>query len=321
MDFDIKAPVLALVLPCYNEEEVLPTTISRLTEVLQELIGLQEISELSYMMFVDDGSSDLTWNIIEKNFEANKFIKGIKFSKNFGNQSALYAGMQSVLNKCDCLITIDADLQQDERSIINFIKKFKTGSEVVLGIRKSRKIDNIFTKLSSTCFYNLMNLMGVKIVKHHSEYRLLSNKANTALLGFNEVNLFIRGLVNLIGFKTDFVFFTCKTRERGKTKFSITKLISLALDGITSFSVVPLKFISVMGLLIFLISISMICYVFFIALFTEKSVPGWASTVLPIYFLGGIQIIFIGILGEYMGKIYKETKKRPLYFIEKKVGI
>jgi len=312
---------LALVLPCYNEEEVLEETIAKLTEVLNNLISKNKISEKSYMVCVDDGSKDKTWNIINQLSTLNIFVKGVKLSKNQGHQNALLAGMNYVADKCDCLISLDADLQQDENSIVDFVNKYLDGSEVVLGIRNDRGTDGLFKKLSALAFYKLMQSMGVDIIKNHADYRLLSNKANKALLEFKEVNLFLRGLVSLIGFKTDYVYFDVKDRFAGESKYTLSKMLSFAIDGITSFSIVPLRIISFLGFIIFLLSFIMGLYILEISLFTNNAVPGWASTVLPIYFIGGIQLLSIGIVGEYIGKIYNETKRRPRYFIETEIAI
>lgn len=312
-------PKLAIVVPCYNEEEVLPRTAKRLLEVLDGLISPNKINDESFILFVDDGSKDRTWTIIEDLTKQNTKIKGLKLTRNFGHQNALLAGMEYVFNKCDCLITIDADLQHDEQAIGEFVQKYIDGAEIVLGIRKDRKVDSIFKKLTALIFYQLLLKMGVNIIKNHADYRLISNTALKALLEFKEVNLFLRGLIHLIGFKTDYVFFDVKERFAGQTKYPLRKMLALALDGITSFSVVPLRLITLIGFLIFMGSLIMSGYIFYTAIFTNKSVPGWASTVLPIYFIGGIQLLSLGIIGEYIGKIYMETKRRPRYIVEKEI--
>ena len=315
----MKIPKLALVLPAYNEEEVLPETISRLTIVLDNLILKNQITDDSFMVFVDDGSKDKTWVSIEELSEVNTFVKGLKLSKNQGHQNALLAGMEYVADKCDCMISLDADLQQDENSIQEFLEKYLEGSEVVLGIRNDRKSDGLFKKITALGFYKLIEIMGVHVIKNHADYRLLSNRANKSLMQFEEVNLFLRGMVPLIGFKTDYVYFDVKDRFAGESKYTLSKMLGFAIDGITSFSVTPIRIISVIGFLVFFLSVAMGLYVFGAYLFTNDAVPGWASTVLPIYFIGGMQILSLGVIGEYVGKIYKETKKRPRYFIEKEV--
>ncbi|MGJ0359260.1 glycosyltransferase family 2 protein [Aliarcobacter cryaerophilus] len=311
--------ILGIVVPCYNEEAVLSETILRLNKVLEDLVQKDKISINSFMIFVDDGSKDNTWNLIENVSKNNKFVKGLKLSKNQGHQNALLAGMQFVVDKCDCLISLDADLQQDENSIEEFLYKYISGSDVVLGIRNDRQSDGFFKKTTALGFYKLIEIMGVHVIKNHADYRLLSNRANKSLMEFKEVNLFLRGLVPLLGYKTDYVYFDVKDRFAGESKYTLSKMLSFALDGITSFSVTPLRMISIVGFIVFTLSFTMSAYIIFVSLFTNKIVPGWASTVLPIYFLGGIQILSIGIVGEYIGKIYKETKKRPRFFIEKEV--
>ena len=247
----MKIPKLALVLPAYNEEEVLPETISRLTIVLDNLILKNQITDDSFMVFVDDGSKDKTWVSIEELSEVNTFVKGLKLSKNQGHQNALLAGMEYVADKCDCMISLDADLQQDENSIQEFLEKYLEGSEVVLGIRNDRKSDGLFKKITALGFYKLMDVMGVNVVKNHADYRLLSNRANKSLIQFEEVNLFLRGMVPLVGFKTDYVYFDVKDRLAGESKYTLSKMLGFAIDGITSFSVTPLRIISVIGFLVF----------------------------------------------------------------------
>lgn len=315
----MSAPKIALVLPAYNEEKVLAETTFRLTIVLDDLILRKIIAENSFVVFVDDGSKDNTWNLIEQYSKINKFIKGLKLSRNQGHQSALLAGMEYVIDKCDCMISLDADLQQDENSIQDFLEKYLEGSEVVLGIRNDRKTDGLFKKITALGFYKLLDGMGVNIVKNHADYRLLSNKANKSLMKFEEVNLFLRGIVPLIGYKTEYIYFNVKDRYAGESKYTLSKMIGFALDGITSFSVTPLRAISAIGLLVFLLSLIMGLYVFGVYLFGEVAVPGWASTVLAIYFIGGVQLLSLGVIGEYIGKIYKETKKRPRFFVEKEI--
>jgi len=271
-------------------------------------------------LFVDDGSSDKTWTIINELTSKYENIKGIKLSANKGHQIALFAGMEFVANKdIDCILSIDADLQQDEKSIENFVDKFSMGFEVIYGVRNDRKTDGFLKKITATGFYRLMNLMGVSIVYNHADYRLLSKRANQSLISFKEVNLFLRGLVPLIGYKTDTVYFDVKDRFEGESKYTINKMLSFAIDGITSFSVHPLRMISFLGFIVFFFSFLMSIFVASALFFTDSVVPGWASTVLPIYFLGGVQLLSIGIVGEYVGKIYKETKQRPKYFIEEEV--
>ena len=309
-------PLLALCVPCYNEQELLPETISKLTAVLDELKSKNRISSDSFMLFIDDGSTDNTWQVIETSSTSNSFLKGIKLSKNLGHQIALMAGMEYLVDKCDCLISLDADLQQDESAINDFMAKYSTGSEVVLGIRNDRVTDSYLKKMTALGFYRFLSLMGVKIVKNHADYRLLSNRANKSLMEFTEVNLFLRGMIHLIGFKTDYVYFQVRDRKLGESKYTFPKMINFALDGITSFSVMPLRIITFLGFIIFLVTLGMSAFILLAVLFTNRAIPGWASIVLPIYFIGGIQLLALGVLGEYVGRIFKETKRRPRYFIE-----
>jgi len=309
---DIK---LAIIMPCYNEAELIENSINK---ILAYLKTLNNLSKDSFIMIVDDGSTDATWSIIEYLSNHNDFVDGIKLSRNRGHQRALLAGMEEVRNECDCLISIDADLQQDEQAIEKFIDKFSDGCEIVLGVRNDRKADNFFKKSSALGFYRFMSLMGVQITRNHADYRLLSNRANNALLEFKEVNLFLRGLVGLVGFRTEYVYFDVKNRDVGESKYTLRKMITLAIDGITSFSVTPLRLILLIGSLIFLFSSIMSLYILIVSFLSNDVVPGWASTVLPIYFIGGIQILSIGILGEYIGRTYQETKRRPRYFVDKR---
>ena len=313
----VEIPALSIVVPCYNEEEVLEETASRLMAVLNDLIQNNNISDESFILFIDDGSGDNTWELIETLARKYAKIKGIKLSKNRGHQNALLAGMEYVSDHCDCLISMDADLQQDENSIQDFVAKYQAGAEVVLGIRKDRRTDSVFKKLTALGFYKIMSSMGVDLVKNHADYRLVSNRVNKELMRYEEVNLFLRGLIPLVGFKTDYVYFDVKDRFAGESKYTLSKMLSFAVDGITSFSIAPLRFITVIGFFVFAFSFIMSIYILIMSIFTDDTVPGWASTLLPIYFIGGLQIFSIGVVGEYIGKIYKETKRRPRYFIEK----
>lgn len=315
-----KNPILALVVPCYNEEEVLYETIKQLEIVLKKLIDDEKVSHDSYMQFIDDGSRDKTWEIIKLYSNNNHLIKGLKLSKNEGHQNALLAGMESVKSKCDCLISLDADLQDDLTAIEKMIDKYNEGYEVVLGVRNDRTSDSFFKKLTAEGYYKIMNIMGVDLEFNHADYRLLSSRALNYFLQFRERNIFIRGMIRLIGLKSTSVFYRRNERFAGESKYPFRKMLSFALEGITSFSIYPLKFITKLGFLIFFVSILMGIYIFYIVLLTNEAVPGWASTVLPIYFIGGVQLLSIGILGEYIGKIYAESKGRPHYFIEEQIN-
>lgn len=311
-----KIPCLSIVVPCYNEEEVLQETIKRLSEVLKDLINKGKISNNSFLLFVDDGSKDKTWDIVLTSSKYNNFVKGIKLSKNTGHQNALMAGMECVMDKCDCAITIDADLQDDVGVIEEFVDKYLNGADIVFGIRKNRENDSVFKKYSALAFYKMMELLGTSIVYNHADYRLMSKRVILSLLSFEERNLFLRGIVSNIGYKTDVVYYNRQPRFAGKTKYPLRKMLAFAWEGITSFSIMPLRIITAIGFAISLLTMFMGGVVLYITLFTDEAVPGWASTVLSIYFIGGVQLLSIGVIGEYIGKIYMEAKKRPRYLIE-----
>ena len=295
-----EVPKLAVIVPCYNEEQVLYETTKRLSVVLEDLISKNKIKKDSFILYIDDGSGDNTWNIVKYVGRQYSLVKGIRLSKNQGHQNALLAGMEYVEHKCDCLISIDADLQQDEKSMIHFTDSYVNGCDVVLGIRNDRMCDSFFKRATALGFYKLMNLMGVDIIKNHADYRLLSSKAIRMLLSFKEVNLFLRGLVLLIGLKTEYIYFDVKDRYAGKSKYTLKKMFAFAWDGITSFSVVPLRLITLIGFIVFFVSLIMGGSVLY-SVIANKTVQGWASTVLPIYFMGGIQLMCLGVIGEYIG--------------------
>ncbi|MCA1631807.1 MAG: glycosyltransferase family 2 protein [Acidobacteria bacterium] len=309
---DARPPVLAVVVPCFDEEEVVRSTAARLAALRERLIAAAKIDAASFVYFVDDGSRDGTWAAVEELHRADASIKGLKLARNVGMQNALLAGLLGVLGHADCAVTIDADLQQDERAIETFLDRYASGVHVVCGVRRSRSTDSWLKRMTASFFYNLMNLMGAKITKHHAEYRLLSSKALAALAEYRESNLFLRGIVADLGLRTENVAFDVRPREAGTTKHSPRKMIGLALDGITSFSVVPLRLVTAAGALIFLFScVMMLIYLY--QKYEGETLPGWAGTTIPIYFLGGVQIMFLGLVGEYVGKIYKEVKARPRY--------
>jgi glycosyltransferase involved in cell wall biosynthesis len=305
-------PRLAVVIPCYNEAVAIAQTLERLAELLRGLSVAGQIDAASFIYSVDDGSYDATWTIIEALHHQDAMVKGLKLARNVGTQHALMAGLLAVKDRVDCVVTIDADLQQDEQIIETFLDRYRQGAQIVYGVRRKHGSDSIVKRVSSWFFYNLMNSMGARIIKHHSEYRLVSRKALDAIAEYREYNLLLRGIFVDIGYRSDVVPFDVRRREAGKSKHSFKKLASLALDGITSFSVVPLRLVTFTGALIFLFSCAMTLFYLY-----EKIVghtpPGWAGTVIPIYFLGGVQIMFLGLVGEYIGKIYKEVKARPRY--------
>ncbi|MFA4903587.1 MAG: glycosyltransferase family 2 protein [Desulfobaccales bacterium] len=309
-------PVLAIVVPCYNEEEVLPETINRLSRLMQELVVAEKISEKSFLLFVDDGSRDRTWGVISEAHRVGGKIRGLKLSRNFGHQNALVAGMEHVRDKCDCMVSIDADLQDDINVIEVGLEKYYSGANIVYFVRRERKKDTWLKKSTAYFFYRLISFIGVGIIYNHADYRLIDRTVLNCFLSYKEVNMFLRGIFPMIGFTIATVPYDRKERFAGKSKYPFKKMMAFALEGITSFSVVPLRIVSAAGLAVFSFSLLMGGFILYYALVRGKVVPGWASTVLPIYFLGGVQLLSLGIIGEYIGKIYNETKGRPRYFVE-----
>ncbi len=305
-------PRLAVVIPCYNEELVIEQTLERLAKLLRGLSTAGQIDVASFVYPVDDGSQDRTWTIVEALLARDEKVKGLKLARNVGTQNALLAGLLTVKDRVDCAVTIDADLQQDEQIIETFLERYRQGAHIVYGVRRKHGSDSIVKRVTSSFFYRLMNLMGVGIIRHHSEYRLVSRTALDAIAEYREYNLFLRGIFVDIGYRSDVVLFDVRLRGVGKSKHSFKKLASLALDGITSFSVVPLRLVTCAGALIFLFSCAMTLFYLY-EKFVGHTPPGWAGTVIPIYFLGGVQIVFLGLVGEYIGKIYKEVKRRPRF--------
>jgi polyisoprenyl-phosphate glycosyltransferase len=313
------SPLVALVLPCYNEEAVLNLSAHTLHQLINELVSKDLISRKSFILFVDDGSHDSTWKVIEELHSRNEeLFRGIKLSANFGHQGALLAGLFSVESQVDCAITIDADLQDDPQVIEQMIQEFNKGAAVVYGVRSNREHDTRMKRITAEVFYKLMLKMKVKTVFNHADYRLASRKVIHELTRYQEVNLYLRGIFPLMGFPSSVVYYERKERQAGETKYPVRKMLSFALDGITSFSTFPLRLIFFLGFAIFLISLVLMIWAF-IPVFTGKAVHGWVSTVVPIFFFGGLQMISLGIIGEYMGKIYKEVKGRPRFIIEKEI--
>ena len=312
---------LALIIPCYNEELVIDSTVRTLLNVLNGIIEKKKISKDSYIYLIDDGSKDRTWEIIESlNNEFGKKIKACRFLRNYGNQKALIAGLSSVNEiGCDCAISIDADLQQDENAIEKFIDEFHNGAEIVSGIRNNRKPDSLFKKTTATCFYKLMNLLGVKIPPNHSDFRLVSKKALEIMSQYEEKELFLRGFFHETGLKTAYVNFDVKPRALGTSKFNFVSLTSLALNGITSYSVVPLRLISAIGFLTVLISIAVGIDAIYDKYVLKDTPSGWATIVILLVFFGGLQIFCLGIIGEYLGQVFKEVKSRPRYIKSKEI--
>jgi polyisoprenyl-phosphate glycosyltransferase len=312
---DTKLPALTLVIPCYNEEEVLPETIKQLTIIFDDLINKSKISVNSMILLVDDGSKDNTWSIINKHNSINPYVHGMKLAKNAGHQNALLAGLIFAKDFSDCIVSIDSDLQDDIHVIYEFLEKYQEGYDVVYGVRKGRSTDTFFKRNSALAFYKLMHSMGVNVVFNHADYRLMSKRAVEHLSTFNEVNLFLRGIIPLIGFKSTEVYYDRNERFAGESKYPLKKMLAFAFDGITSFSVTPIRMISAVGILMSLFSILVALYSI-ISKLTEQTASGWSSLMLSIWFIGGLQLLAMGLIGEYIGKIYKEVKARPRYIIE-----
>lgn len=318
----MQTPILAVVIPCYNEEEVLSATLTRLLDVMSDLEKRNVISDRSFIYTVDDGSKDRTFSIIEK-FH-NKYpekVRGLSFVKNFGNQKAILAGLLEIKKfEFDCCITIDADLQQDETKIEEFINKFNEGNQLVYGIKNDRNDTSLIKKFCALSFYKLMNLLGAKTYQNHSEFRLVGRKIIDVLAEYKETNIFLRGIFQEMGNSPAIVYYDVKKRAAGASKFSLLDLFSLAIQGITSFSTVPLRLVTFTGLLMsfsaFIVGLSVIIEKLF---FPSHFLPGWATTVTVISFIGGVQIFCLGILGEYMGQIYTEVKSRPRYIVNKEL--
>jgi polyisoprenyl-phosphate glycosyltransferase len=310
---------LAIVIPCFNEEAALPETAKQVGALLAGMITSKKVSPDSFIYFVDDGSRDQTWSTIVSLNAKNPLFKGHKLARNAGHQRALLSGLLRVREKAGMVISLDADLQDDINIIPEFVNKFEEGNEVIYGVRKERKVDTFFKKSTALGFYWVMSKMGVDLVQNHADYRLLSRNALDALAMFGESNLFLRGIIPLLGFKTATVYYDRQARFAGESKYPLKKMLAFAFEGITSFSISPLRFITGFGFLIFLGSLILSAWTF-VTWLRGKVVPGWTSTVLPIYFIGGIQIASIGMLGEYLGKVYMEVKKRPLFIVERSLA-
>lgn len=312
----MEAKTLYILAPCYNESEVLPMSSKIFLDKLNGLISEGKISEDSRVAFVDDGSKDNTWEIIESLHEMDPKFVGIKLSRNRGHQNALLGGLSTIADDCDMIVTIDADVQDDVNAIDKMVDDFNSGSDIVYGVRASRDTDTFFKRTTAQGFYKFMSSMGVETVYNHADFRLMSSRAVKALLEFKEVNLFLRGMVPLVGFKSTTVTYDRAPRLAGESKYPLKKMLSFAFDGITSFSVKPIRLITALGVITFILSIIFALYAL-ISFAVHHAAPGWTSTVLSIWFFGSLQIIAIGIVGEYIGKIYLESKHRPRFFIEK----
>ena len=310
-----KENTLYLIIPCYDEEAVLTETTNKLTEKLNRMAETKLVSPKSKIVYVDDGSKDETWALIKKLHKNNKYVEGVKLSKNRGHQNALLAGLMFAKEYADVLVSMDADLQDDIEVFDDFIKEYNNGSEIVYGVRSSRKKDTFFKRNTAQLFYKIMKWLGVDIIYNHADYRLMSRRAVDELEKYAETNLFLRGIIPQIGLKTSVVNYERKARFAGKSKYPLNKMLSFAIEGILSFSVKPLRAITLFGLIISLASFVFLIYVV-IGHFLNGNVAGWTTIVALISFFGGFQILCIGVIGEYIGKIYGETKRRPRYSIE-----
>lgn len=307
--------ILTIIIPCFNEEEVLPETCSEVGNILNNLISEKKVSPKSKILFVDDGSKDDTWRLIKEYSKQYSYITGITFTRNYGHQNALLAGLSVASKYSDIMITIDADLQDDVKAIYEMVDKYYQGNDVVYGVRSSRQTDTFFKKNTALAFYSLMKKMGVQLVPNSADYRLMSKRAVLALLEYQERNLFLRGMVPLVGYQSSKVFYERKERFAGKSKYPLKKMVHFALDGITSFSTMPIKLIMNLGILIILISIILMIYTL-IQKFNGGTVSGWSSLMISIWLLGGIQLLSLSVLGEYIGKIFTEVKRRPRFHIK-----
>ena len=307
-------PQLAIIIPCYNEELCIKNTVEQLFVVINDLISKGKIREDSYLYLIDDGSKDSTWSIIEELHSGNNLVKGTKFLRNYGNQKAIIAGLESVREiGCDCVVSIDADLQQDEWAIERFLDEFQKGYDIVYGIRNNRKTDSFFKKFTALAFYKTMNLLGVNIPPNHSDYRLISKRALEILNLYPEKLLFLRGFFHEVGLKSTSVKFDVKPRMAGESKFNFASLMALALNGITSYSIVPLRMVAVLGFFMALIGFCVGVETVIEKIFWHNSPSGWATVVVLLSVFGGIQLFCLGIIGEYVGQLYKEVKSRPRY--------
>jgi len=313
----MKPPVLYIVVPCYNEEEVLPTTSGMFLKKIQDLAAEGKIAENSRILFVNDGSRDRTWDIITSLSQQDPHFQGIAQSRNRGHQNAVLAGLMECMDRCDITISIDCDGQDDINAMDKMVDAYLDGCEIVYGVRAARDTDTFFKRFTAQSFYKLLNAMGAEVVYNHADYRLMSSRALHEFAKFKEVNLYLRGMVPMVGFKSTCVAYDRHERIAGKSHYPLSKMLGLAFDGITSLSVKPIRLITLFGLLVSLISFIGIIWVLITAL-TGHSVAGWASNVCIVCFMGGIQSMFLGVIGEYIGKIYLETKARPRYIISER---
>ena len=311
----VKYMKVYIIIPCYNEEAVIEETALQLTAVLDEMISNGQICAESRIVFVNDGSKDNTWSIIQRIFETNQYVCGINLANNSGHQNTLMAGLTATKEQADAFITIDADLQDDIHIIPQMVSFFSQGIDIVFGVRKQRESDTFLKRNTALMFYRLMNFLGAKTIYNHADFRLMSKRAVKQLLSYRERNLFLRGIVPLIGYKTEKIYFDRNKRFAGESKYPFFKMLNFAIDGITSFSIKPVRMVFALGVIFILISFLILIWVL-MAYFTKKAVPGWASLMLSLWLVGGCVLVGLGIVGEYVGKIYTEVKDRPRFNIE-----
>ena len=307
---------LYVVIPCYKEEAVLQETARRLAEKMRGLMETGKISHQSRVVFVNDGSTDRTWQIIEALHEQDCLFSGLNMSCNRGHQNALLAGLMTVREMADMVISMDADLQDDINAMDEMVDKYLEGCDIVYGVRSQRKTDTFFKRVSAEGFYRLMSFLGADVVFNHADYRLMSRRALEGLAEFKEVNLFLRGIVPMIGYRTDTVYYERSERFAGESKYPLKKMVAFAFEGITSLSIKPIRMITMLGLGVFVVSIAMLLY-FLILYFAGRTVQGWSTIVISVWAIGGLQLLAIGVIGEYIGKVYLETKGRPRFLVEK----
>ena len=309
---------LYLAVPCYNEEEVLFDTTEKLTKKYDQLIADGKITNDSKIVYIDDGSKDKTWEIISELYKTNTYVNGIKMSRNRGHQNALLGGLMTIKDDCDCVISIDADLQDDINAFDKMIEDFENGSEIVYGVRSKRATDTAFKRMTAQGFYKILSALGAEVVYNHADFRLMSRRALNALADFKVVNLFLRGLVPLVGYKSSVVEYERSERLAGESKYPLKKMLGLAWDGVTSLSMKPIRMITVLGVIVFCISIIMLIYSV-VMWAIGNTVSGWTSMTVSIWAIGGLQLLAIGVVGEYIGKIYMETKNRPRFIVEEQL--
>ncbi len=313
-------PILYIVVPCFNEQEALPQSHERLSQLLDEMIGQERIACESKLLYVDDGSRDDTWKIVDNLAHESNRVAGVKLACNSGHQNALMAGLAAAVEHCDIAVSIDADLQDDINVIPQMVERYKDGCDIVFGVRRERKSDTWFKRTTAGMFYRMMKRLGVSTIENHADYRLMSRRAVLALLDYKERNLFIRGIVTKLGYKTDCVYYDRSARIAGESKYPLCKMMNFAIDGITSFSVKPVRLVFTVGVLFLVIALIMLIYVL-CAYFMGRAVSGWPSLILSIWLVGAFVLIGLGIIGEYVGKIYTEVKNRPRYNVDTTIGL